>query len=305
MVTSLLRRILHRRSYRYIAINSDENVETPPGNRNLRARSPNWLTVSTQLSDSHTQTASPSTLDQQFSLCPPLYIALWPSHVSSFQNLWFIFLSTPRFDPHKPIPPLASYSNRSHSILPGGLGMASFICRLRNGPSSGTMGITLPLFLYPVLTHSDSAPFRSFRLKPPFSFPLAYFPRAVPSRRALARSGRRRRALHPRSFLARARTPLPPPLLPVILVQQTRARTRSILGTMHGVTQSVKAAHRARWRPLLTGMWGFGAGPRGGRWLVWRREDGWRERAGRPRGMGHEGDHGPKEEARGGMRRDQ
>lgn len=180
-------------------------------------------------------------------------------------------------------------------MLPSSVGFAMAIL--------GTMGITLQLFLYPVLSQRLGT-IRIFRLSL-LLFPLAYF-------------------LAP--YLAVVPSSVAPPAqasgvllyasLTGVLFIQVLARTfalpstvillnnscphPSILGTMHGVAQSVNSASRTL-GPVLTG-WGFGAGLGvGAVGFVWWvlagvAVGGWMASALVREGSGHdiilEGDHG-------------
>lgn len=198
-------------------------------------------------------------------------------HVGTFNNLWFIFLSTPRYDPdsnpHKRrsaiagpehSQPLQTVPKHYHPHLPfvftGGLALPP--------PSIGTalailgvIGISLQLLLYPRLSFKLGT-VRSYRLAI-LLFPMSYF-------------------LAP--YLATLPSSSPPPGqatgvliwtgITVVLCVQVLARTfalpaaailvnnscphPSVLGTLHGIAQSVSSATRTV-GPVLAG-WLYSVG---------------------------------------------
>ncbi|MCJ1462988.1 hypothetical protein MMC07_001592 [Pseudocyphellaria aurata] len=259
---SLFGRIIHRRSHRYVAINSNETIESSPGTANYE------LETRTGLQSAPASLAPRPKLPlrrlwTRNVLCTLLVHGILAFHISSFQNLWFIFLSTPRFNPTDPIPP-GHHTQTLPFHFTGGLGMhpasVGFAMAIL-----GLIGITMQIFLYPVLSHRLGT-IRSFRLSL-LLFPVAY-------------------CLAP--YLAVVPTSVAPPaqasgalvyaVITGVLFIQVLARTfalpsivillnnscphPSILGTMHGVAQSVNNASRML-GPVLTG-WGFGAGLRAG-----------------------------------------
>ncbi|KAL9094966.1 MAG: hypothetical protein Q9165_002916 [Trypethelium subeluteriae] len=188
---------------------------------------------------------------------------LLASHVGTFNNLWFIFLSTPRYSADHPssslkLPP--SYHPTPPLRFTGGLGLPPSRIGLALA-LLGTIGITLQLLLYPrASAHLGTQ--RSYRLS------LALFPLAYPLAPFLA--------LLPSS----TKPPAPVAGVPVwlgiagVLCVQVLARTfalpasailvnncaphPSVLGTVHGLGQSVSSAARTI-GPLLGG-WGYGKG---------------------------------------------
>ena len=198
-------------------------------------------------------------------------------HVGTFNNLWFVFLSTPRYDPDnshhtlqprdaspldsKPlenIPP--NYHPHPPFIFTGGLALPP--------PSIGTalailgvIGITLQLLLYPRLSFRLGTE-RSLRLSL-LLFPLSYF-------------------LAP--YLATLPSTTPPPGqstgplvwigITLVLAIQVMARTfalpasailvnnssphPSVLGTLHGIAQSVSSATRTVGPVLAGSVYGVG-----------------------------------------------
>ncbi|WPH02642.1 Hypothetical protein R9X50_00550700 [Acrodontium crateriforme] len=192
-------------------------------------------------------------------------------HVGTFNSLWFVFLSTPRYSPdptathnstsieHKlHVPP--NYHPRFPFTFTGGLALPP--------PSIGTalailgvIGISLQLILFPPLSFrfGTVASYRYALLL----FPIAYF--ATP-------------------FIATIPSKLPPPAqasgflvwlgITLVLIIQVMARTfalpsaailinnssphPSVLGTIHGIAQSVSSATRTV-GPVLAG-WLYGVG---------------------------------------------
>ncbi|KAK4508105.1 hypothetical protein PRZ48_001843 [Zasmidium cellare] len=184
-------------------------------------------------------------------------------HVGTFNNLWFVFLSTPRYDPDGPnktlhLPPhwrphLPFSFTGGLALPPASIGMALAIL--------GIIGINLQLLLYPRLSFRLGT-LLSYRLALLF-FPLTYL--VAP-------------------FLSVIPSTTPPPTqasgpwvwmyLTFILCIQLMGRTfglpstailvnnasphPSVLGTVHGVAQSVSSATRTL-GPVLFG-WLYGVG---------------------------------------------
>ena len=179
-------------------------------------------------------------------------------HVSGFNSLWFIYLSTPRYDPAKPHPPGFKPYGLLHftgglALPPALIGIALAIL--------GVIGISLQLFLYPKLSHHLGAA-KSYRIF------LALFPITY--------------TLAP--FLSRVWSHSKPPdgvsgpyiwiAIIGVLVVQVLARTfalpctailinnvsphPSVLGTVHGIGQSVASLTRTV-GPIMF-SWVFGRG---------------------------------------------
>ena len=180
-------------------------------------------------------------------------------HIGTFNNLWFIHLSAPRFDPENPSPPSHTRQSLPFSFT-GGLGMP---------PSSvgfamavlGVIGISLQLIVYPTV-NARLGTLRSFRYSLCL-FPLTY-------------------TLTP--YLSVIHSSLAPPsqasgiliwlALGFVLSVQVVGRTfalpaaiilinncsphPSVLGTIHGIAQSVSSASRTV-GPVLGG-WSYGKG---------------------------------------------
>ncbi|KAH3981360.1 hypothetical protein HBH98_142580 [Parastagonospora nodorum] len=179
-------------------------------------------------------------------------------HVGGFNSLWFIYLSTPRFDPSHPHPPGFKPHGLFHftgglALPPPRIGLALAIL--------GVIGITLQIFVYPTLSHRLGTA-KSYRIFLAL-FPLTY-------------------ALAP--FLSRVYSSSAPPdgvsgpwiwlSITLVLFIQVLARTfalpctailinnvsphPSVLGTVHGIGQSVSSATRT-FGPILF-SWLFGRG---------------------------------------------
>jgi hypothetical protein len=179
-------------------------------------------------------------------------------HVSGFNSLWFIYLSTPRYDPAKPHPP----GYKPHGLLhfTGGLALPPALIGIALA-ILGVIGISLQLFLYPKLSHRLGAA-KSYRIF------LALFPITY--------------TLAP--FLSRVWSYSKPPdgvsgpfiwiAIIGVLVIQVLARTfalpctailinnvsphPSVLGTVHGIGQSVASLTRTV-GPIMF-SWVFGRG---------------------------------------------
>jgi len=166
-------------------------------------------------------------------------------HISSFNSLIFIFLPAPR----SPSPP-----PQPHNLIhfTGGLGLPSSRVGIATA-IIGFIGFPLQIFLYPRL-HSLFGTLKCYRLFLPFS-PVAY-------------------ALVPYLSLVPNKTYLIWPALTLVLGTQVISRTfalpgaiilinnsapsPAVLGTIHGVAQSVSSGARSI-GPLLGG-WGLGVG---------------------------------------------
>ncbi|EGX96426.1 Major facilitator superfamily transporter [Cordyceps militaris CM01] len=176
-------------------------------------------------------------------------------HIGTFNGLWFVFLSTPVYDP--------SNSTTTPSLpfrFTGGLGMQP----QRVGVAMamiGAIGITMQLFLYPTLA-ARLGTLRSWRLSL-LCFPLAYFVvpylSVVPSTVAppAAKAGAAVWLAMGAVLLGHVvgRTFALPSM--AILINNG-APHPSVLGTVHGLGQSVSSAARTL-GPVIGGpVYGFG-----------------------------------------------
>lgn len=188
-------------------------------------------------------------------------------HVGTFNNLWFVFLSTPRYDPKDhhskhsgglTLPP--NYKPHAPFTFTGGLALPP--------PSIGTalailgvIGITLQLLLFPTLSFKLGTT-RSFRLSLLF-FPITYL--LTPYLAVLPSSTKApEQASGAWVWLG----------ITLVLAIQVTARTfalpstailvnnccphPSVLGSVHGVAQSVSSLTRTV-GPVLAG-WLYGVG---------------------------------------------
>jgi hypothetical protein len=179
-------------------------------------------------------------------------------HVGGFNSLWFIYLSTPRYNPLHPHPPNFKphglfYFTGGLALPPPRIGLALAIL--------GVIGITLQIFVYPALSHrlGTATSYRVFLALFPFTYALA-------------------------PFLSRVHSSAKPPdgvsgpfiwiSITVVLFIQVLARTfalpctailinnvsphPSVLGTVHGIGQSVSSLTRT-FGPILF-SWLFGRG---------------------------------------------
>ncbi|OAQ74798.1 MFS transporter [Purpureocillium lilacinum] len=176
-------------------------------------------------------------------------------HVGTFNSLWFVFLSTPVWDPaksdHKPRLPF--FFTGGIGLHPRSVGIAMAIL--------GAIGITMQLFLYPRISArlGTLKSWRYFLLCFPFTYFLVPYLSVVPSTTAppSAKTG-------PAIWVAiigllfiqvTGRTFALPSQ--VILVNNCSPHP-SVLGTVHGISQSVSSAARTI-GPMVGGVvYGFG-----------------------------------------------
>ena len=182
--------------------------------------------------------------------------AFYDFHLGAFTNIWSLFLSTPRY-----FNPAASHQRRNlPMLLTGGLGMPASTVGFATS-FLGILGMLLQVTLYPPI-QARLGTIRSFRYFL-FLFPVAYF--VAPYLSILPSS---------------TQPPLPAAgsfiwigIILVLLLQVT-ARTftlpasiillnncsphPSVLGTIHGLGQSVSAGFRTV-GPVVGGWWyGYG-----------------------------------------------
>jgi MFS family permease len=183
-------------------------------------------------------------------------------HVGTFNNLWFVFLSTPRYDPHNKHNTTLPLGYKPHApfTFTGGLALPP--------PSIGTalailgvIGISMQLLLFPTLSFKLGTT-RSFRLSLllfPFSYLLAPYLAVIPSSVAAPEQ-----ASGAWVWLG----------ITLVLAVQVTARTfalpstailvnnccphPSVLGSVHGIAQSVSSFTRTV-GPVLGG-WLYGVG---------------------------------------------
>ncbi|KAI1806040.1 MFS general substrate transporter [Daldinia bambusicola] len=179
-------------------------------------------------------------------------------HIGTFNSLWFVFLSTPVYNPSDPNPP--DFQPRLPFRFTGGLGLPPRSVGMAMA-ILGVIGITMQLFLYPRLS-SRLGTVRSWRTFL-FLFPVAYtlipFLSVVPSSTPppsqktgawiwAAIAGVLLVQVTGRTFALPAQT---------ILVNNCTPHP-SVLGTVHGLGQSVSSFARTV-GPILCG-WLYGLG---------------------------------------------
>ena len=179
-------------------------------------------------------------------------------HVGGFNSLWFIFLSTPRFNPAHPHPP--GFTPHGFIHFTGGLGLPPSRIGLALA-ILGVIGICLQLFLYPTLSTRLGAAksYRIFLLLFPVTYALAPFLSRIPSWSKPPES-----VTGPFIWIGittvlfiqvLARTFALPGT--IILVNNSSPHP-SVLGTVHAVAQSVSSLTRT-FGPIMF-AWVFGEG---------------------------------------------
>ncbi|KKA17592.1 MFS transporter [Rasamsonia emersonii CBS 393.64] len=189
-------------------------------------------------------------------LCTLLAQAFFDFQMGAFNNLWLLFLSTPRYNPEDPTSP----TRYLPFIFTGGLGMPPQSVGLATS-ILGVIGMLLQFTIYPRITaRLGTAKSYQYFL---WLFPLAY-------------------AFAPYVSLAPSSSPPPAQatgfwvwlLIVLVLFLQVTARTftlptsiillnncsphPSVLGTIHGIGQSVSSAFRTV-GPVFSGAWyGYG-----------------------------------------------
>lgn len=191
-------------------------------------------------------------------ICTLVAHSLMATHLGTFNNLWFVFLSTPVSDPKHPNPP--SFHRKLPFVFTGGLGMpprdVGFAMAIL-----GNIGITMQLFIYPIV-NGKLGVIKSWRIFL-YCFPIAYI--LVP-------------------FLSIIPSRSPPPAekdgplvwfaLCAVLFIQVTGRTfalpattilvnnacphPSVLGTMHGIGQTLSSAGRTIGPTLGGALYGLG-----------------------------------------------
>lgn len=181
-------------------------------------------------------------------------------HIGTFNSLWFVFLSTPVYDPAKPPESPHALPRKPPFFFTGGLGLQPREVGMAMA-ILGALGISLQLFVYPALS-ARLGTVRSWRLFLMF-FPFTYF-------------------LVPYLSLVPSASPPPHPKdgiavwvsIAGVLLFQVVGRTfalpaqtilvnnctphPSVLGTVHGLGQSVSSFARTV-GPVLCGfLYGLG-----------------------------------------------
>jgi hypothetical protein len=191
-------------------------------------------------------------------ICTLVAHTILATHLGAFNSLWFVFLSTPVANPAHPNPP--NYQRRLPFIFTGGLGMPPRDVGLAMSVL-GILGIVMQLVIYPIVNNKLGV-VRSWRIFL-LCFPIAYV--LVP-------------------YLAIVPSKTPPPAekdgilvwlaLCFVLFVQVTGRTfalpattilvnnasphPSVLGTMHGIGQSLSSAGRTVGPSLGGALYGVG-----------------------------------------------
>ena len=185
-------------------------------------------------------------------------------HLGTFNNLWFIFLSADRYTPATK--PLTEYHAHGPFVFTGGLGMPPKLVGIAMA-ILGVIGITLQLFIYPRLNdrYGVIPLYRIFVYAFPIAYLLAPYLALVPSKSDwIEKNGAPAPADGPAVWLALCGVLLVQVLgrtfvLPstMILINNCSPHP-SVLGTIHGIAQSVGSAART-FGPAVAGYL-FGVG---------------------------------------------
>ncbi|KAH7304356.1 major facilitator superfamily domain-containing protein [Rhexocercosporidium sp. MPI-PUGE-AT-0058] len=178
-------------------------------------------------------------------ICTLITHTMMATHLGTFNSLWSVFLSTPVNDPVHPEPP--KFRQHLPFIFTGGMGMPPRDVGLAMS-ILGIVGISIQLLIYPIV-NTKIGTVRSWRIFL-YCFPLAYvlvpYLSVVPSRSSppaekdgflawLALCSVLFIQVTGRTFALPATT---------ILVNNASPHP-SVLGTMHGIAQSLSSAGRS------------------------------------------------------------
>ncbi|CAD6439531.1 e7f4f5d5-c807-4f6f-947c-2df76a2855a4 [Sclerotinia trifoliorum] len=179
-------------------------------------------------------------------------------HTSAFQNLWFLFLSTPRFDPTRPNPP--DYTPHPPFFFTGGLSLSPVIIGTAIG-IIGAMGLTLQFGVYSWVTHRLGVLYA-------YRYALALFPFAYALAPFLALFPTKSESPHAADgpwiwigiyslllLIVTGRTFALPSSL--ILINNCTPHP-SVLSTIHGIAQSVSAGARTLGPLVFSAVYGQG-----------------------------------------------
>ncbi|KAM0795437.1 major facilitator superfamily domain-containing protein [Usnea florida] len=260
-IANAFRRLLRLNTHHYSALNAEDDLTSPRSSSRLDS----YELESNLLPKSPIQKQKPrrklplSRIWTRNVLCTLLCHSILALHIGTFNNLWFIHLSAPRFDPEKPFPPPHTRQSLPFNFT-GGLGMPPRSVGFAMAVL-GVIGISLQLLVYPAV-NARLGTLRSFRYSLCL-FPLAYtltpylsiiHSSLAPPRQAsgilvwLALSGVLLIQVIGRTFALPAT---------IILINNCSPHP-SVLGTIHGIAQSVSSASRTV-GPLVGG-WGYGKG---------------------------------------------
>ena len=177
-------------------------------------------------------------------ICTLIAHSLLATHLGTFNSLWFVFLSTPVNDPEHPNPP--SYVRRLPFIFTGGLGMPPRDVGLAMS-ILGVIGILLQLFVYPI-ANAKLGTIKSWRIFL-YCFPLAYilvpFLAVVPSKSKPPAEKDGILVWIALCFVLFIQVTGRTFALPATTILVNNANPHpSVLGTMHGLGQSLSCAGR-------------------------------------------------------------
>lgn len=189
-------------------------------------------------------------------LCTLLAQAFFDFQMGAFNNLWLLFLSTPRYDPNDP----EALPQKLPFIFTGGLGMPPQSVGFATS-ILGIIGMVLQFSIYPSINGrlGTVKSYQYFLLLFPLAYALAPYISLSPST-----SEPPSQATGPGVWIA----------IVLVLLLQVTARTftlptsiillnncsphPSVLGTVHGIGQSVSSAFRTL-GPVFGGAW-YGLG---------------------------------------------
>ncbi|KAI0101985.1 MFS general substrate transporter [Nemania sp. FL0031] len=234
---------------------STVNYELSPGTlRNSAEAAPKQVTVRRRYT-SRLPFRRIFTRNVSFTLASHFFLAF---HVGTFNSLWFVFLSTPVYNPRDPEPP--GFKPQLPFRFTGGIGLPPRSVGLAMA-ILGVIGISMQLFLYPWLSArlGTIRSWRTFLLLFPVTYLVLPFLAVVPSSTAppsqktglaiwVAISGVLFVQVSARTFALPAQT---------ILVNNCTPHP-SVLGTVHGLGQSVSSL--ARTIGPVAGGWLYGLG---------------------------------------------
>jgi hypothetical protein len=191
-------------------------------------------------------------------ICTLIAHTLMATHLGTFNNLWFVFLSTPVANPAHPDPP--SFHRTLPFIFTGGLGMAprdvGFAMAIL-----GIIGISMQLFIYPII-NTRLGVVKSWRIFL-YCFPIAYilvpFLAIVPSKTLPPAEKDGLRVWFALCFVLFIQVTGRTFALPATTILVNNASPHpSVLGTMHGIGQSLSSAGRTIGPALGGALYGMG-----------------------------------------------
>ncbi|RDW66749.1 hypothetical protein BP5796_09498 [Coleophoma crateriformis] len=191
-------------------------------------------------------------------VCTLVAHTLMATHLGTFNSLWFVFLSTPVADPAHPSP--ATHMRKLPFVFTGGLGMpprdVGFAMAIL-----GVIGITMQLFIYPQV-NTRLGTVRSWRIFL-FCFPIAYvlvpYLAIVPSKTSPPAEKDGIAVWISLCFVLFIQVTGRTFALPATTILVNNACPHpSVLGTMHGIGQSLNSAGRTLGPSLGGYLFGLG-----------------------------------------------